>query len=111
MSIDGLRTIITGAGSGIGQATAVLFLEGGARVAGFDVTIGGIPAGAHRFDCDVSDDAGVRTAVEAAAELLGGIDIVVNNAGIGAAGDVTANDDDEWRRLFDVNVMLSLIHI
>ena len=36
---------------------------------------------------------------------LGAVDVLVNNAGIGAAGDIAANDDDEWRRVFDVNVI------
>src|SRR4029453_14450280 len=46
----------------------------------------------------------VRTAVAAAAESLGGIDIVINNAGVGAQGTVEDNDDAEWARVFDVNV-------
>ena len=44
-------------------------------------------------------------AVAAVADHFGGIDIVINNAGIGAAGDIAANDDDEWHRVFDVNVV------
>jgi NAD(P)-dependent dehydrogenase (short-subunit alcohol dehydrogenase family) len=43
--------------------------------------------------------------VEQAAERLGGIDVLVNNAGIGAQGDITANDDEQWHRVFDVNVV------
>ena len=54
---------------------------------------------------DVTDDASVRLAVDAAAERLGGIDILVNNAGIGAAGTVADNPDEEWHRVFDVNVV------
>ena len=55
--------------------------------------------------CDVTDADGVRAAVNEVASRCGGIDIVVNNAGIGAVGDVAANDDDEWHRVFDVNVV------
>jgi NAD(P)-dependent dehydrogenase (short-subunit alcohol dehydrogenase family) len=55
--------------------------------------------------CDVSDGASVDAAVATAAERLGGIDIVVANAGIGAQGSVADNDDDEWRRVLDVNVI------
>ena len=55
--------------------------------------------------CDVSDGASVDAAVATAAERLGGIDIVVANAGIGAQGSVADNDDDESRRVLDVNVI------
>ena len=58
-----------------------------------------------RIPCDVADTASVEAAVHAAAFELGGIDVVVNNAGIGAGGDVAANDDDEWHRVLDVNVV------
>jgi NAD(P)-dependent dehydrogenase (short-subunit alcohol dehydrogenase family) len=54
---------------------------------------------------DVTDDAAVRAAVDEAVALLGGLDIVVNNAGVGAQGTVEDNGDDEWRRVFDVNVL------
>jgi NAD(P)-dependent dehydrogenase (short-subunit alcohol dehydrogenase family) len=54
---------------------------------------------------DVTDDAAVRAAVAEAGRALGRLDIVVNNAGIGAAGTVEDNDDDEWHRVLDVNVV------
>ena len=55
--------------------------------------------------CDVTDDASVVTAVEAVAAKHGRIDILINNAGIGAGGGIEANDDAEWHRVFDVNVL------
>src|SRR4029079_8340337 len=91
-----LRAIVTGAGSGIGHATASLLLTNGAAVAGLDLNPDAVPDGVHGIWCDVGDDASVRAAVARATELLGGIDIVVNNAGIGAQGTVADNDDDEW---------------
>ncbi|GLK17143.1 oxidoreductase [Herbiconiux flava] len=54
---------------------------------------------------DVTDRASVQQAVDAAAEALGGIDIVVNNAGISAVGTVEQNDDEQWARVLDVNVV------
>ncbi|MEU0459669.1 SDR family oxidoreductase, partial [Streptomyces sp. NPDC006129] len=57
----------------------------------------------HR--ADVTDDASVRAAVAAAVADLGGLDILVNNAGIGAQGTVEDNPDDEWHRVYDVNVV------
>ena len=53
----------------------------------------------------MTDDAAVRGAVGAAVEALGGLDVLVNNAGIGAQGGVEANDDAEWHRVLDVNVL------
>ena len=58
-----------------------------------------------RLACDVGDRASVDEAVGRVAADLGRLDVVVNNAGIGAQGDVAANDDDEWRRVLDVNVV------
>jgi len=53
----------------------------------------------------VTDAAAVDAAVKEAAERLGGLDIVINNAGVGAAGTVADNSDDEWHRVFDINVV------
>jgi 2-keto-3-deoxy-L-fuconate dehydrogenase len=54
---------------------------------------------------DVTDDRAVRDAVDAGAERLGGLDVLVNNAGVGAQGTVEDNSDEEWRAVFDVNVL------
>lgn len=103
--LEGIRTIVTGGGAGIGRAVTDHFLAEGARVAAFDIDIAGLPEQVVAIRCDVADDEAVREAVSAAAEEMGGIDVVVNNAGIGAAGDVSANPDEEWLRLYDVNVV------
>ena len=99
---EGLAALVTGGASGIGLATARLLAARGARVGVLDLNPGDEFAG---FTADVTDDASVRAAVEQAAERLGGIDILVNNAGIGAIGTVADNSDDEWHRVFDVNVV------
>ncbi|MEU9064342.1 SDR family oxidoreductase [Streptomyces sp. NPDC048430] len=101
----GLGAVVTGGASGIGLATARLLADRGARVACLDLKPDDVPAPLLGIHGDVADDASVRTAVEEAARLLGGIDILVNNAGIGAQGSIEDNTDDEWRRVFDVNVL------
>jgi 2-keto-3-deoxy-L-fuconate dehydrogenase len=106
--LTGLAALVTGGASGIGLATARLMTARGARVAILDREIpdGVTSDGALvAVRADVTDDAAVRSAAGAAVDALGGLDILVNNAGIGAAGTVEDNDDDEWRRVLDVNVL------
>ena len=100
--LSGLAAVVTGGGSGIGLATARLLAERGAKVAVLDLKPGDEFTGLY---ADVTDDASVREAIDTAAERLGGIDILINNAGIGAIGTVADNDDDEWHRVYDVNVV------
>jgi NAD(P)-dependent dehydrogenase (short-subunit alcohol dehydrogenase family) len=102
----GLVAVVTGGGSGIGAATAALLTERGARVAILDRDVPtGDQVAAMSVTCDVTFTPGVEGAILSVAETLGGIDIVVNNAGIGAVGDIAANPDDEWHRVLDVNVV------
>jgi NAD(P)-dependent dehydrogenase (short-subunit alcohol dehydrogenase family) len=105
MEFEGLRAIVTGGASGIGQATARTLLARGASVAVLDLRTDGAPDGALAFACDVTDTGRVEAAVARAIEELGGLDVLVNNAGIGAAGAIDANDDGEWHRVLDVNVV------
>lgn len=103
----GLVAIVTGGASGIGEAIARRLREGGARVAIFDLS----PEGAHAdlaLRVDVADDAGVTSAVNKVGTTFGRIDIVVNNAGVGAQGTITDNSDQEWHRVFDINVLGSV---
>ncbi|WP_029144629.1 SDR family NAD(P)-dependent oxidoreductase [Microbacterium luticocti] len=103
--LNGLVAVVTGGASGLGAAIAARLRADGARVAVFDLN----PDAATETDLavavDVTDDASVRAGVARVVDEFGGIDIVVNNAGIGAQGDVTANDDDEWHRVWDINVV------
>ncbi|MFY1632692.1 SDR family NAD(P)-dependent oxidoreductase [Solwaraspora sp. WMMB335] len=102
---SGCAAVVTGGASGIGLATAQLLADRGARVACLDLRPDGLPSPLLGFAADVTDDATVRRAVAAVADTLGGLDIVINNAGIGAVGSVEANPDAEWHRVLDVNVV------
>ncbi|HEY7273508.1 MAG TPA: SDR family oxidoreductase [Actinoplanes sp.] len=92
---DGLVAVVTGGASGLGKATVELLESRGAIVASLDLATG----------CDVGDTASVNAAVDAVLDRYGRLDVVVNNAGIGAAGDVTANDDAEWHQVLNINVV------
>ncbi|MEO7123276.1 MAG: SDR family oxidoreductase, partial [Lacisediminihabitans sp.] len=95
----------TGGASGIGLATAQTLSAAGATVAVLDLGIEGLPDPLAGFVTDVSDRASVKAAVDAVGERFGGIDIVINNAGISAVGTVEENDDAEWARVLNVNVI------
>jgi 2-keto-3-deoxy-L-fuconate dehydrogenase len=99
----GKRALVTGGASGIGLAAAQILAEEGARVAVLDVSVP--PEGLDYAKADVTDDAAVRDAVTGVIERLGGLDVLVNCAGIGAQGGVEANSDEEWHHVFDVNVL------
>jgi 2-keto-3-deoxy-L-fuconate dehydrogenase len=101
----GLVAVVTGGASGLGAATARLLMSRGARVAVIDRDVANAPDGALSVSADITDSTAVGQAVERIAAELGGIDVLVNNAGIGAAGDIEANDDAEWARVLDVNVI------
>jgi len=103
---DGLVAVVTGGASGIGAATAVQLRDRGARVAVLDRSYTAVAEPAMlEIPCDVSDSASVTSAVAGVVERLGALDVLINNAGIGAVGDATQNDDAEWHRVLDVNVI------
>lgn len=102
---SGLRAVVTGGGSGIGLATATLLARRGAAVAVLDLDPSAAPEPKLGFVADISDDASVRAGVAAAAEALGGIDILVNNAAIGATGTIEEGSDELWHKVYDVNVV------
>lgn len=106
---------ITGGGSGIGRSVALALAEEGATVAvsgrreerlELVVTeIEGNGGKALSVPCDVSDEASVQSAATRVVEALGGMDVVVANAGFAVAGKIEKLSADDWRRQFDVNVV------
>ena len=100
--LQGKRILVTGAANGIGRATALMFQEAGARVAGLDLKDSAAPINIKR--CDLTVEADIVCAVAAAVGELGGVDVLVNNAGImqeAAIAGITAEHID---RHFAVNV-------
>lgn len=100
----GLVAAVTGGASGIGAAVVTALRERGAEVAALDLSP--VDAdGVFGVRADVTDDESVRTGIDAVVQRFGGLDILVNNAGIGAQGTVCDNDDAEWLRVLDVNLL------
>lgn len=100
-----LVAVVTGGASGIGAAAATLLLQRGAQVAVLDLSTQGAPEGALAIACDVTDSRSVDAAIAAVIDAYGQLDILVSNAGIGAVGDVAANEDAQWAHVLDVNVI------
>jgi NAD(P)-dependent dehydrogenase (short-subunit alcohol dehydrogenase family) len=108
MWLDGKRVVITGAASGIGRDTARLFAQEGARLAIGDLNEEGGRAVAEEVGgtfvrTDVSRAADMEGLTSRAAEALGGIDVLVNNAGLQHSGAVTEFPEEKWDALFAVN--------
>jgi 2-keto-3-deoxy-L-fuconate dehydrogenase len=108
---DGLVAAVTGGGSGIGLATVRLLAARGARVAALDLDPSAAAepvAGSERslpVVTDVTDEASVAAAVAAVVGRWGRLDVLVNNAGVGAQGTVEDNPYEEWRRVLEVNLL------
>lgn len=112
--LAGRVAVVTGAASGIGLATALLFAKEGAAVIAADIDDAGLRAlheatrhFRERFDCihtDVASDASVKTMVEQVVKKHGRIDALVNNAGINQEGGVLALSPEQWQRTIDTNL-------
>ena len=107
--LRGKRAIVTGAGSGIGRAIALRYAEEGARVVISDVdgeaaARVAAEAGGETLvrKTDVTSTSEVETLVQTSVEEWGGLDVMVNNAGIGVAGTTTVTTEEEYERVMDV---------
>jgi dihydroanticapsin dehydrogenase len=117
--LQGKRTVITGAGNGIGRATALAFAREGARllladidedavsVTTSDAAAAGVDVHAATADVSRSDD--VADLFEAARDRLGGLDVILNIAGVLRAGNAVDISDEDWERVFDVNLRSCLL--
>ncbi len=113
--LDGKVTIITGASSGIGEATAIALAAEGAKVAIAARRAERLDAVAKRIEAsggqvlpivtDITDEVQVNHLVQKTNATLGQVDILVNNAGIGVLGTIDTGNPADWRRAFDVNVL------
>jgi len=105
--LQGRRVLVTGAASGIGLATARVFEREGARVALVDrdaTRLEEALLGAYKAVIDVADSAAVSRAVDAAASALGGLDGIVNSAGIDLVRSFAEMSAEEWDRVYAVNL-------
>lgn len=111
LELEGRRAHVTGAASGIGWAIAQRLAAGGARVAISDMDAEGAVAraaelgsGHFGIGCDVRSMDEVTAAIEAGAEALGGLDLLVNNAGVEIGKPIVETGEEEFMTLMDINV-------
>jgi NADP-dependent 3-hydroxy acid dehydrogenase YdfG len=113
--LDGKVALVTGASSGIGEATAVALAEAGAAVAigarrkdrldALAERLTGSGARVLTLELDVTSESACEDAVSRTRSELGGLDVLVNNAGVMLLGPIPGADTEDWRRMIDTNVM------
>ncbi|MCZ2814572.1 SDR family NAD(P)-dependent oxidoreductase [Modestobacter sp. VKM Ac-2984] len=113
--LQGKVALVTGASSGIGEATAVALAEAGAAVAigarrkdrldALATKLRNDGARVLQLDLDVTDEQACATAIARTREELGGLDVLVNNAGVMLLGTIVGADPEDWRRMIDTNVL------
>jgi len=111
-SLEGKKAVVTGASSGIGEATVEALADEGAAVSVGARRRDRLEALAERADgrvhvheVDITDEAAARSFVEESAAELGGVDILVNNAGVMLLGPVAGAEVEQWERMIKVNLL------
>jgi NAD(P)-dependent dehydrogenase (short-subunit alcohol dehydrogenase family) len=108
--LEGKRVFVTGSGAGIGKAIATLFTRRGARVMISDIDADAAKKAADEIgaagvaNCDVTDEGQVQAAVRQAVDLLGGLDVLVNNAGIEVSSPLLQQSTESFDKIYAVNV-------
>lgn len=117
LGLTGRTVLVTGASSGVGLATAKTLLAEGANVVAcardadrLKTALDGLPGNLHLGTCDVLDERGVQQFVEQAAEVFGGVDGVVNNAGRSLMARLAETDDRQWREELELKIF-SVLHV
>lgn len=112
MTLNGKTAVVTGASSGIGEATARLLAREGCNVAlaarredRLKSLAAQLGEGALAVPTDVTDPAACEELVSRAVERFGSVDVLVANAGLGLYGSIPDGDPEDWRRMFEVNVL------
>ncbi|HJQ29914.1 MAG TPA: glucose 1-dehydrogenase [Rubrobacter sp.] len=107
--LEGKRAVVTGAGSGIGRAIALRLASEGASVVLSDVDEGAVEAVASEIDgetlvhkTDVTRSSDVESLISRTVSEWGGLDVMVNNAGVGVAGNTTNTSEEDYERVMDV---------
>lgn len=116
MTLTGKTAVVTGASSGIGEATARLLAQRGCNVAlaarredRLEDLAAELGEGTLAVPTDVADPAACEALVSRAVERFGAVDVLVANAGLGLYGSIPDGDPEDWRRMFEVNV-LGVLH-
>jgi NAD(P)-dependent dehydrogenase (short-subunit alcohol dehydrogenase family) len=103
------RVVVTGAGAGLGRAFCAVLARSGARIVASDVNLAAAEetaalTGAHPIACDVSRVEDVTRVADEAERLLGGVDLVINNAGVAVAGRMGEVTLEDWHWVFNINL-------
>ena len=111
-SLEGKVAAITGASSGIGEATALALAGAGAKVSlaarrkdRLDALVEKIGDGALAIETDIGEEAQARAFIQQTKDELGGLDILVNNAGVMLLGPLLAQEGDDWRTMVNANIL------